>query len=63
MEQVKRRGAPPGSKHAIKPIEQIKRNRSIKTTDADWEIIQSNARSAGMSASAYIRKLVLTGVM
>lgn len=54
-----RKGAPAGNKNAAKEAEDIRKNRSFKASDSEYERIQEKARRVGMTTGAYIRHKAL----
>lgn len=38
------------------PVDNLRRIRTIKATDEEWESIRKNAEKEGLSISEYIRK-------
>ena len=46
-----------------KPINEIKKPRSFKATDAGWQTIKDKAAAAGLSASEFIRASLLNNLM
>jgi len=50
----KREGAGPKPRAGVKA-----KNRSVKFTDAEWEVVKEKARVESLTASDYIRKKVL----
>lgn len=40
-------------------VEELRKPRSFKATDAEWQQIQANAEKAGLKISQYLRKKAL----
>ena len=55
-----KKGAPKGNKNATKNAKDLKKTRSIKISDSDWEAIQAKAQQVGMTAGAYMRDRALS---
>jgi hypothetical protein len=53
MKQCKKVGRPPV------PDDELRKNRSVKATDEEWEQIKTLARKAGLTTSEYIRMCAL----
>ena len=51
----KKSGAPPNNKNAKKEPNELRKARSFKTTDEEYEIIRTKAKNAKMSISEFIR--------
>ena len=54
-----KKGAPKGNKNATKNAKDLKKTRSVKISDQDWETIQDKAQRVGMTAGAYMRERAL----
>lgn len=52
-----RGGKRPGS--GRKAPEGLKKNRSVKFTDTEWELIKQKAKAENITASDYIRKAMI----
>lgn len=52
-------GARPGSGRPALPEEKVKKARSIKFSDVEWETIKEKADMAGLSVSEYVRNKAL----
>ena len=53
-------GAPIGNKNASKDTDKLRKNRSFKTSDCEWDIIMAKAASEGLTVSAYLRKKAIS---
>lgn len=52
----------PGVGRKPVPDEKLRKLRSFKASDEEWEIIKTKAKEAGMSAGEYIRICTLQGI-
>ena len=55
-----KKGAPTGNKNASKSVDELKKNRSFKTSDREWNVIVAKAASEGLTVSAYLRKKAIS---